>query len=79
MYTENPKEASLALKNVFGIKSLSPAIRIEADFELIKEKSLGLAKNKGKKKTNVMLFSILWAVVTAMLFSCLIISLELKK
>lgn len=49
VYTENPKEASLALKNVFGIKSLSPAIRIEADFELIKENSLELAKNKGKK------------------------------
>lgn len=33
VYTEEKKEASVALKNVFGITSLSPAIRMETDFE----------------------------------------------
>ena len=49
VYTDNSTAASIALKNVFGIKSLSPAIKIEADFELIKEKSLEISRDKGKK------------------------------
>lgn len=43
------KEASVALKNVFGITSLSPAIRMETDFEKIKYKCLEISNNKGKK------------------------------
>ncbi len=49
VYTEDTKNASIALKNVFGITSLSPTIKMEADFEKIKEKSLELSKDKGKK------------------------------
>jgi len=49
VYTEDTRKASIALKNVFGITSLSPAIKLESDFEKIKEKSLELSKDKGKK------------------------------
>lgn len=49
VYTDKTREASIALKNVFGITSLSPAIKMEADFEKIKEKSLELSKDKGLK------------------------------
>jgi thiamine biosynthesis protein ThiI len=49
VYTDDPDNASIVLKNVFGITSLSPAIKIESDFEKIKEKSLELSRNKGKK------------------------------
>lgn len=49
VHTEDTRKASIALKNVFGITSLSPAIKIEAEFEMIKEKSLELSKGKGKK------------------------------
>ena len=49
VYTEDTKNASIALKNVFGITSLSPAIKMEADFEKIKEKSLEMSKDMGKR------------------------------
>ncbi|KYC45187.1 MAG: thiamine biosynthesis protein ThiI [Candidatus Methanofastidiosum methylothiophilum] len=49
VYTDETEKASIALKNVFGITSLSPAIKMEADFEKIKEKCLEISKNKGKK------------------------------
>lgn len=49
VYTEDTRNASIALKNVFGITSLSPAIKLEADFEKIKEKCLELSQDKGKK------------------------------
>lgn len=49
VYTKEKKEASIALRSVFGITSLSPAVRVEADFEKIKDKCLELSNNKGKK------------------------------
>ncbi|KYC54064.1 MAG: thiamine biosynthesis protein ThiI [Candidatus Methanofastidiosum methylothiophilum] len=49
VYTDSSLEASNALKNVFGIKSLSPALKMEANYEAIKEKALELSKNRGKK------------------------------
>ena len=49
VYTEDSYNASIALKNVFGITSLSPAIKMESDFEMIKGKALELSRNKGKK------------------------------
>ncbi len=49
VYTDDTVKASDALKNVFGLASLSPAIKIEAEFETIKEKSLELSRGKGKK------------------------------
>ncbi|MDX9799001.1 MAG: tRNA uracil 4-sulfurtransferase ThiI [Bacteroidales bacterium] len=47
--TDNSSEAAIALKDVFGIKSLSPALRIKQDIELIKKKSLEISSGRGKK------------------------------
>lgn len=49
VHTNNSYEAAIALKDVFGIKSLSPALRIEQDIERIKKKSLEMSSGMGKK------------------------------
>ena len=49
VHTDKFNEASFALKDVFGIKSLSPALRIEQDIELIKKKSIEMSIGAGKK------------------------------
>lgn len=41
-------KASICLKSVFGLTSLSPAKRVEADIELIKKEALKQAKAKSK-------------------------------
>jgi thiamine biosynthesis protein ThiI len=49
--TEQASAASQALQNVFGIASLSPAIKVELDFEQVKKAARELAKNLGPAKT----------------------------
>jgi tRNA uracil 4-sulfurtransferase len=46
---ENAQEISKVLKGIFGIQSLSPAIKVEKDIEMMKEKALELVTSLYKE------------------------------
>jgi thiamine biosynthesis protein ThiI len=50
--TDNIEESIKILKNIFGIVSISPAIKIETNIEEITKKSLSITKNKLSKKNS---------------------------
>jgi len=50
--TDNNKKSIEILKNIFGIVSISPAIKIETNIEKITKKCLSITKNKLSKKNS---------------------------